>query len=377
MIDVFKFKSVSQDNFVALRTGPRTVYFGEVTWRNDKGEDCPLVPGTAQFDEIVASPRAQKDRNGFGVQLTLSDSGAVVERLEGHWVNNCLQGACNVRYSNGAEYSGKLVNGHREGFGRLTLADGTRYQGFWRNDCMEGPGVFDSSQGQASGNFLNNLFVGQNGAFANPFVTTAASAPSGRFEQSPALIRENNIHAKNFRLLETRSVPEAVAFARQSFRNDRYCFVVAEVNSGWSLGRLLQELPEAPKTVIDCQRLERLLRTDKAAAEKYAEEVRARLAGTVGGGGVALLDVDEPSRAEDRRALDADFKSLVANNKSIECLLNVKKLRQAFPGADCCVLVYSQWRLPRSLRAPLVRQQVSNRFQYVCNVGWGDVVKLV
>lgn len=377
MIDVFKFKSVSQDNFLALRVNPRTVYFGEVTYKNEKGETCQLHSTASQFEEVIGNPKVQKDRNGFGVQLTVDDSGKIVEKMEGLWTNNCLQGACNIRYSNGAEYQGKLVNGHREGFGKLILADGTTYQGFWRNDCMEGPGVFESAHGQANGNFLNNLFVGQNGSFVNPFVSTATSTQNSRFEQSASLIRENNIHAKNFRLLETNSVSEAVRFAHQSFKNDRYCFVVAEVNSGWSLSKLIRELPESQKAIIDCQKLEHLIKTDKPAAEQYSEEIRERLDSTIQKGGVVLLDIDEPSKTEHRRSLDADFKSLVANNKSIECLLNIKKLRQGSSSVDCCVLIYSQWRLPRSLRTSLVRQQVNNRFQYVCNVNWGDIVKLV
>lgn len=386
MIDSFKFKTVSQDHFLTLRISPTSVYFGELTYTNEHKEQIPLSPTTDGLPELLANPNIRKDRNGFGVQLLLGEDGKVISKMEGFWIDNCLHGPSNVTYPSSAEYQGKLIGNRREGFGKLTLPDHTTYQGFWHQDCMEGPGVFTSDAHQLTGNFVNNLFVTHQHAFLNPFVGPEKSSANSKQPQNAGQIREFNIHAKNFRFLEAKTMADVVEFGKKSLQNDRFCFVVGQINSPWDIGTVRRGLEGVAVAEVDCQQIEFNYLNHRAAFPAYLDELKGRLRSVMEDGGVILINVDEAGDKEAQKALDVDFKALVSTHKALDGLFHIKKLRQLhlLPNelgttrlaADLCVLLYTKWRLPRDLRPALAKQQVSNRFQYICNIHWGDIAIL-
>jgi hypothetical protein len=386
MIDVFKFKSVPQDHFLTLRISPTSVYFGEVTYTTEHKEQVPLYPSTDRLEDLLTNSKIQKDRNGFGVQLFLDESGKVTSKMEGFWIDNRLHGSCNVSFPSAAEYQGKLIGDKREGFGKLTLPDQTSYQGFWHQDCMEGPGVFTSASHQLQGNFVNNLYVTRQNSFLNPFVEAQKAPANAKQLQNAAQIREHNIHAKNFRFLEAKTIQEVTEFGKKSFENDRFCFVVSQINSGWDFEAVMKGLQGVSLAVIDCQVIEYTYLNHKATFPGHLEKVKEQLRTVMEGGGVILINVDEAGEKEAQKALDVDFKALISTHKTLEWLFNLKNLKKLHNlpneigvtrlAADLSVLILTKWRLPRDLRPALAKQQVSNRFQYICNVHWGDMVIL-
>ena len=48
-------------------------------------------------------------------------------------------------YSEGFMYEGTVVNGQREGCGRLVSAEGDCYEGQWKDGQPEGEGVYEGS----------------------------------------------------------------------------------------------------------------------------------------------------------------------------------------------------------------------------------------
>lgn len=384
MIEDFKFKSVSQQNFILLKIDECNYFFGEMTYKNELNEELPLFPTTSNLAEILKNPKTQKDRNGFGVQIVLDQTGEIQSKMEGSWQNNHLHGVSKVLYKSGAEFDGKILNDRREGFGRLKLPDGKTYQGFWHNDCMEGPGVFQNGEQQLQGNFVNNLYVTNENCLLNPFETCDPNKVNSKELQSAQQIRDCNIHLKNYRILETGFPVETVAFANQSFKNDRFCFVVFEINSDWNFAKVLREFGDGNRVIIDCQKIEYLSIRDKAALEEYMTTLNRDIRNVLSQGGLIVISVDEPSRAEFRKELDVDFKALASVNPLVNCLFNIKNLKMTAKfshflkmdnvGENCGILVYSKWKMPQELSQIQIKQQIVNRFQYVCNVSWGDVI---
>lgn len=46
-----------------------------------------------------------------------------------------------LHYGNGSVYEGEVVNGQREGFGKIVFPDGGVYEGEWKNNKMNGKGT--------------------------------------------------------------------------------------------------------------------------------------------------------------------------------------------------------------------------------------------
>lgn len=59
-------------------------------------------------------------------------------------------------------YEGTIVNGKREGFGKLTYADGAYYEGHFKNGKMEGEGTlfYGPERPAYQGNWLADQFHG-------------------------------------------------------------------------------------------------------------------------------------------------------------------------------------------------------------------------
>ena len=49
--------------------------------------------------------------------------------------------------SNGAEYTGHMLNGQRDGYGVMIWPDGSRYEGCWKNDVADGLGRLINKEG--------------------------------------------------------------------------------------------------------------------------------------------------------------------------------------------------------------------------------------
>lgn len=97
---------------------------------------------------------------------------------------NCQNGTGTFRYANGMKYSGRFLNGQRDGQGKLyfpdnriyegqfvrgrmqgqgsmTYANGDRYVGQWANDYPNGTGVYHFKSGERfDGNLVNGEFEG-------------------------------------------------------------------------------------------------------------------------------------------------------------------------------------------------------------------------
>lgn len=63
-------------------------------------------------------------------------------RYEGNFVNNRITGEGIIYYSDGlSQYQGQLLNGKREGFGKLTDRNGQEFEGEWKDGKRNGVGL--------------------------------------------------------------------------------------------------------------------------------------------------------------------------------------------------------------------------------------------
>ena len=199
-------------------------------------------------------------------------------------------------------------------------------------------------------------------------------------------MRIDRIHLKNFKLLQTNSTEELIRFGFKSFQNNRYCFLICEINSSWTFPKLLKSLNELSIVVVDCQKMDFLMKNNKAESDAYLNLMLQSLKNVLQNGGVIIVNVDDPGKREYRKSLDVDFKDLLNTYKFLAVIFNIKSLKSKIllnqyfqldnAHKDCTILIYSKWKMPQTLSDSNIRSKINNRFQYICNIHWGDVLIL-
>lgn len=76
------------------------------------------------------------------------------DKFEGQWVDDKMQGQGTYTYAKGGSYSGLWAGGKKQGFGVFTYLNGDEYEGSFQNDHMNGHGSFSYVDG---GIFIGNL----------------------------------------------------------------------------------------------------------------------------------------------------------------------------------------------------------------------------
>lgn len=78
---------------------------------------------------------------------------------EGFFEGQKPNGDIHIRYKDGREYKGKMLNGERHGYGVFNWLDGSKYEGNWKK-VQHGQGKFTDAQGQVKdGQFYEGKFV--------------------------------------------------------------------------------------------------------------------------------------------------------------------------------------------------------------------------
>ncbi|XP_065888647.1 radial spoke head 1 homolog [Dysidea avara] len=111
-------------------------YVGDYQNNKKQGSGTFVYPDGSKYEGSWASDQ----RNGKGL-YTYANS----DSYDGDWCDNLRHGQGTYVFADtGAKFTGKWVNGRREGLGELHY-DNYRYQGSFTNDQPQGPGkyVFD------------------------------------------------------------------------------------------------------------------------------------------------------------------------------------------------------------------------------------------
>ena len=187
----FDFESIDKNNFVSLKLEENILYYGEIklnfieqeessekseeskkslkkeTKSKKKGKQIDLeeleekrdiyseykqfegqilnlenLKEEADLELILADPRIQVIRQGYGTMIQYQINEEMLSKYEGQWEDGEITGSGRVIYPNQGNYSGLFLKGMRQGFGMFEWPSGEKYSGQWVGDCMQGYGVF-------------------------------------------------------------------------------------------------------------------------------------------------------------------------------------------------------------------------------------------
>jgi serine/threonine protein kinase len=103
-------------------------------WISEMGQPALIARG--QADRAAAAAERARQRAG-AARLRAAEAGKVD-----------LQGAERIQYSDGAVYTGQLVDGRRDGLGVVELPSGERQAGEWKDDRLNGLAVLTLPDGR-------------------------------------------------------------------------------------------------------------------------------------------------------------------------------------------------------------------------------------
>lgn len=168
-----KMESVSalkETNVTSLEEKKSENKFSEIIQRiEDKIEDIkPNKSETIQMSSKVIRFKINQNNiyytgdivdgkaNGFGKGVF--DNGNV---YEGEWVNNTIEGKGKEKFLDGTFYEGEFSNNVRQGKGSYIYKNNEKYVGHWENNVRDGQGVLYDKKGKEKykGEWKNDIFI--------------------------------------------------------------------------------------------------------------------------------------------------------------------------------------------------------------------------
>uniref|UniRef100_A0A7S1C5G3 MORN repeat-containing protein 5 n=1 Tax=Bicosoecida sp. CB-2014 TaxID=1486930 RepID=A0A7S1C5G3_9STRA len=119
-----------------------------------KGTGTFVYPDGSRYEgEWASDVDGVRRREGQG---TFDDG---VERYEGSWVADKMDGQGKFVFATGAVYEGGFADNVFSGSGRYEWKDGATYEGGWRQGRMHGDGTYVDPEGVSwAGEFYNGKF---------------------------------------------------------------------------------------------------------------------------------------------------------------------------------------------------------------------------
>lgn len=226
---------IDKTSFVNITFEDNSIYYGEVAWFNEEGEE---VPAPAEEDssgenqegsqnpngeDLEKVPKAKISRHGNGAQIFLRQDNTVLCKYEGEWIKDSKYGNGLTMYPDGAIYAGSLNSlEKKEGYGKYVWPSGDSYNGTWGNDKMDGPGVFIQSNGnRLEGTFKNNYFHIGGDNFVNPLSGQKEIENFINKRSDIDKIKETRLNEKRFIIKLLRSRTKLANTISESCGNDR------------------------------------------------------------------------------------------------------------------------------------------------------------
>ena len=114
---------------------PTLITGGSMKENRDDAKGVIVISGGTKYLGELKS----RNPNGYGT-LTLPN-GTI---YEGNWEDGKLSGKVALRFSNGDKYVGQIRNGKPNGTGTFTWASGKSYHGKWTKGTYQESGIFKS-----------------------------------------------------------------------------------------------------------------------------------------------------------------------------------------------------------------------------------------
>ena len=114
---------------------PTLITVGSMNGNRDVAEGVIIISKGTRYSGELKS----RNPNGYGT-LTLPN-GTI---YEGNWEDGTLSGKVALHFSNGDAYVGQIKNGKPDGDGTFTWASGKSYRGKWTRGTYKENGVFKS-----------------------------------------------------------------------------------------------------------------------------------------------------------------------------------------------------------------------------------------
>ena len=241
----FDLTKVDKTNFVNIKFMDNSIYYGEVAWFNDLGEQVPApakdspkenpeTPSDDQTPQNLDKPRMM--RHGNGAQIFLRQDDTVLCKYEGQWQFDLKQGIGMTMYPDGAWYSGSLLKEEKDGYGKYVWPNGDSYNGTWKLNRMDGPGVFIQSNGnRLEGSFKNNYFHMGGNRYVNPLSSQKEIEEFVAKKNEIEKLKEKRTDEKNFFVKFVRSRNKMRKYIEHSKENDRIPLVISTKTSGMNI----------------------------------------------------------------------------------------------------------------------------------------------
>lgn len=170
----YDIKGVDKKNFQSFKFPDGSYYYGEIKWFDENGNMCDEPNEDETLSDPTKFANLTKLRHGNGVQLVIRLDTTMLWKYEGEWVKGEKCGLCNILYSDGSQYSGKVINNGVKEFvnGIFLWPNGDVYEGSFKDDRMDGIGhftPFSKKDGKKEGVFRNNYYHIGGKRYVNPF----------------------------------------------------------------------------------------------------------------------------------------------------------------------------------------------------------------